>query len=168
MQAVILAAGRGVRMGKLTENCPKPMLPIQGKPKLEYSLRTLPDAVTEVILVVGYLGDVIREYFGAEFCGRRVRYVDQRELNGSGGAIHRVKDMVEEKLLVLMGDDLYRKDDLERLIRHDLAVLACEMEDSSQFGVLETDDRCNLAGIIEQPHAPENKLVNAAAYVLNR
>lgn len=167
MQAVILAAGRGVRMGDLTDHCPKPMLPIGGKPKLEYSLRALPDAVTEVILIIGYRGDMIREYFGGEFDGRTIRYVEQRELNGSGGAIHLTKDMIEGKFLVLMGDDLYRREDLERILKHDLSVLACEMEDSSQFGVLEIDGRGRLVSIVERPHSPEYTLVNTGAYVLS-
>ncbi|MEK9151236.1 MAG: sugar phosphate nucleotidyltransferase [Patescibacteria group bacterium] len=168
MQAVILAAGRGVRMGELTENRPKPMLLIGGKPKLEYSLRMLPDVVTEVILVVGYRSDMIREHFGTEFDGRSIRYAEQSELNGSGGAIHLTKDMVEGKFLVLMGDDLYLKEDMDRMLGYDLAVLACEMEDSSQFGALEIDALGRLAGIIERPHPPEYTLVNTGAYVLNR
>ena len=167
MQAVILAAGRGVRMGVLTENCPKPMLLIGGKPKLEYSLEALPDSITEIILIIGYHGDVIREYFGNFFGGKPIRYVEQAELNGTGGTIHLLKDIVYEKFLVLMGDDLYRKADLERMLGSDLAVLACEMEDSSQFGVLEIDVEGKLVRIIEKPHAPEYKLVNTGAYVLN-
>lgn len=155
-------------MGKLTENTPKPMLPINGKPKLEHSLRMLPNAVTEIILIVGYLGEQIREYFGAEFLEKKIQYVEQEKLDGSGGAIHLVKDMVEEKFLVLMGDDLYHKNDLERMLEHELAVLACELEDSSQFGVLETDKDGKLVKIIERPHAPEYTLVNTGAYMLNR
>ena len=168
MQCIILAAGKGVRMGKLTENCPKSMLPIAGRPKLEHSLRMLPDAVTEVILVVGYLGGVIRKHFGTEFDGKMIRYVEQQELNGSGGAIHLVKNMVEGKFLVCMGDDLYRKADLERMLQNNLAVLACEVEDSSQFGVLETDEEGTLVGIIERPHSAQHTLVNTGAYVLNK
>lgn len=167
MQAVILAAGRGVRMGVLTENCPKPMLPIGGKPKLEYSLRALPDAITEIILIVGYRGEMIREYFGDMFEGKPIRYVEQAELNGTGATIHLLKDIVRGKFLVVMGDDLYQKADLEKMLGYDLAVLACEMEDSSQFGVLEIDSEGKLVKIVEKPHNPEDKLVNTGAYVLN-
>src|SRR3989344_973167 len=168
MQAVILAAGRGVRMGHLTDHCPKPMLLIGGRPKLEYSLRALPEAITEVILVVGYRGYTIRAYFGASFGWRTIRYAEQRELNGSGGAVHLVKDMLDDRFLVLMGDDLYLKEDLERLIQYELAILVCEREDSGQFGVLETDTSGRLLRIIERPHPPEYTLVNTGAYILNK
>ena len=59
MQAVILAAGRGVRMGKLTENTPKPMLSLFGKPMLEWKLEMLPRVIDEVIFVIGYYGSQI-------------------------------------------------------------------------------------------------------------
>ncbi len=163
-----MAAGRGTRMGALTDETPKPMLLILGKPKLEYSLSMLPDEVTEVILIVGYLGHQIRSYFGESFAGKKVRYVEQATLNGSGGAVHCVKDLVEEKFLVLNGDDLYDPADLKRLCASELAVLACELEDASQFGVLKTDSEGRLTGIIERPHAPELKTVNTGAYLLSK
>lgn len=167
MQAVILAAGRGVRMGKLTEDTPKPMLHIRGIPKLVYTLRALPNEVTEVIFVVGYLGEQIREYFGDIFEGKKIRYAEQEKLNGTGGAMHLVKNLVRGEFLVIMGDDLYLKEDLEKLIDHDFAVLACEMEDSSQFGVLQVDVNGGLVGILEKPHDPDMKLVNTGAYMLS-
>ncbi len=167
MQAVILAAGRGVRMGKLTEDTPKPMLHIRGIPKLVYTLRALPNEVTEVIFVVGYLGEQIREYFGDTFEGKKIRYAEQEELNGTGGAMHLVRNLVRGKFLVIMGDDLYLKEDLEKLIDYDFAVLACEMVDSSQFGVLQVDVNGGLVGILEKPHDPDMKLVNTGAYMLS-
>lgn len=167
MQCVILAAGRGVRMGALTEHTPKPMLPISGIPKLVYTLRALPSEVTEVIFVIGYLGDQIREYFGQSFEGKRVAYVEQEKLDGTGGAIRLVKDVVRGKFLVINGDDLYRREDLEKLMDHDLAVLACEVEDSNQFGVLETTADGELVSIVERPHDGTVKLVNTGAYMLH-
>ena len=155
-------------MGELTENMPKPMLAILGKPKLEYSLQVLPDTIDEIIFIVGYHSDVIKSYFGNFYNGKPIRYVEQSILNGTGGAIHLVKDMVDEKFLVLNGDDLYRKEDIEQMLENELVVLACEMEDSSQFGVLQIDEEGKLVRIIEKPHSPEYKLVNTGAYVLNK
>ena len=63
MQAVILAAGLGTRMGKLTKNTPKPMLKLDGKNLLEWKIERLPKEVDEVILVVGYKSEVIKKYF---------------------------------------------------------------------------------------------------------
>lgn len=167
MHAVILAAGRGTRMGTFTDHCPKPMLPIAGRPKLAYTIERLPDEVDEVIIVVGYLGGVIRDFFGETFAGKRIRYVEQSILNGSGGALSLVQEMVGERFLVLNGDDLYHRDDLIRMLGHDLAFLACEREDADRFGVLETDEAGRLVAIIERPHGPEYTLVNTGAYMLN-
>lgn len=167
MQAVILAAGRGTRMGTLTDHCPKPMLPIAGRPKLAYTIERLPDEVDEVIIVVGYLGGVIREYFGETYAGKRMHYVEQQILNGSSGALALVRDMVGQKFLVLNGDDLYHRDDLTRMLRHDVAILVCEREDAERFGVLETDGAGRPIAILERPHGPEYTLVNTGAYVLN-
>ena len=167
MQCVILAAGRGVRMGKLAQDTPKPMLPIRGIPKLEYTMRALPVEVTEVVFVIGYLGEKIREHFGQSWEGKRVAYVEQEKLDGTGGAIRLVRDVVRGKFLVINGDDLYLKEDLERLMTHDLAVLACVVEDSNPFGVLETDADGKLLSIIERPHDGTVKLVNTGAYMLH-
>lgn len=169
MQCVILAAGRGTRMGALTEHTPKPMLLIQGKPLLEWKLEMLPYGIDEVIITIGYLGEQIEQYFGVEWKGRKMHYVRHEILDGTGGSIRLVKNtgLLKSPALVMMGDDLYLKEDLERLMKHDLAVLACEVEDSSQFGVLETDVNGKLVGILERPHDPEYKLVNTGAYMLS-
>lgn len=155
-------------MGQLTATCPKPMLPLLGKPKLAYSVEKLPDEITEVIIIVGYLGHLIREYFRDSFSGKHIRYVEQVTLDGSGGAVALVQDMVAQRFLVLNGDDLYCQEDLERLLQHDLAVLACEVDDASQYGVLEADARGRLSRIIERPHAVDLKMVNTGAYMLSR
>ena len=80
MQAIILAAGRGTRMGELTKETPKPMLKIKNKPILEYKLNALPEEITEVIFVIGYLGDAIKNYFGDFYNGRKIRYVIQKKI----------------------------------------------------------------------------------------
>ena len=166
MHAVILAAGKGVRMGDLTKECPKPMLPLNGKPKLVYTLELLPDAIDSVIIVVGYYGEKIKEYFGASFAGRRIDYVWQSALNGSDGAVRLAKGKVSGRFLVVMGDDLYRHVDLEKLLQHRWALLACHTQRAEQFGLVSVDARGILSGVIERPHHFTHGLVNTGAYVL--
>jgi UDP-N-acetylglucosamine diphosphorylase / glucose-1-phosphate thymidylyltransferase / UDP-N-acetylgalactosamine diphosphorylase / glucosamine-1-phosphate N-acetyltransferase / galactosamine-1-phosphate N-acetyltransferase len=168
MQAVILAAGKGTRMNHLTKENNKTMLEVNGKPILAYKLDVLPKEVDEVIFVIGHYGEKIKEYFGDEYCGRRIKYAVQEELNGTGGALHAAKDLLRDKFLVLMGDDLYSKKDLEELVKYDLAVLGFEVEDPGQFGVIKTDEKDNMIEVIEAPHSfHEYKLANTAVYVLN-
>jgi UDP-N-acetylglucosamine diphosphorylase / glucose-1-phosphate thymidylyltransferase / UDP-N-acetylgalactosamine diphosphorylase / glucosamine-1-phosphate N-acetyltransferase / galactosamine-1-phosphate N-acetyltransferase len=73
MQAVILAAGRGTRMNELTTAVPKPMLDVGGKPLLEYKINALPPEVEEVILIIGYRGNVVRAHFGGSYNDKHIR-----------------------------------------------------------------------------------------------
>ncbi|MFA5132397.1 MAG: sugar phosphate nucleotidyltransferase [Candidatus Paceibacterota bacterium] len=123
MLAIILASGRGVRMGTLTENTPKPMLSVLNKNLLEWKLEALPKEVSEIIFVVGYKKEIIMDYFGSSWNTIPVTYIIQDELNGTGGAIALCKEYVQEKALILMGDDIYENSDLEKLIAHDNAML---------------------------------------------
>ncbi len=168
MQAVILAAGRGTRMKNLTDNVPKPMLKVKGRPILEYKLMALPREIDEVIFIVGYKKGQIEEYFGSEFQGKKIRYIVQDELNGTGGAIHLTKDIIKGKFLVMMGDDIYHPEDIKDILKNDLAVLVLEVDDPSQFGIIKTDNDGRLVDIIERPHNSETSLVCAGLYVLDK
>lgn len=170
MQAIILAAGKGTRMGGLTADTPKPMLPLLGKPLLEWRLAMLPAAISEVVLVIGHLGEQIERYFGNKWQGLSIRYVRHEQLDGTGGAMRSVYEagILSSSALVTMGDDLYCQEDLERLLAFDVAVLACELEDASRFGLLDTDIEGKLRGIIERPHAPGYGLVNTGAYMIDQ
>lgn len=167
MQAVILAAGRGARMGKLTENTPKPMLEIKGKPILAYSIESLPSEIDEVVLIVGYLKEKVMEYFGESFAGKKIKYAVQEKLDGTGGAVHLAKDILKGKFLVMVGDDLYLKKDIEKMIRHDLAVLTFKVSDPERFGIIKTDENGKVVDIIEKPKMQGPALANVGMYILN-
>jgi bifunctional UDP-N-acetylglucosamine pyrophosphorylase/glucosamine-1-phosphate N-acetyltransferase len=168
MQIVILAAGRGKRMSNLTDKTPKPMLMIKNKPILEYKLDNLPPEIKEVVFVVGYRGDKIEKHFGDNFRGRKITYVVQDVLDGTGGALRLVKDVVGERFLVMMGDDLYHKDDLKRLLKYDNATLAAKTATPEKFGVLEIDQGGNFSGIVEKSDNPPSNLVNTGLYIMTR
>lgn len=168
MQAVILAAGKGTRMRPLTYDIPKPMLPVAGKPILEHTLGFLPKEIDEVIFVVNYLGEHIRKHFGDEFGGRKITYVHQDTLNGTGGAVHCCKDVINGKFLVLMGDDLYHRDDLAKMIEFPFSILAIHVDDCSRFGVFKIDEHHHLVDIIEKPKEGGPGLANIGAYVLSK
>src|SRR3989344_8009398 len=118
MQAVILAAGLGTRMGKLTKDTPKPLLKINNETLLEHNFRAMPDEIDEVMLVIGYLGGQIRKKIGDEFEGKKIIYLEQKELKGTAHALFQCKDLLEDRFLVIHGDDLYSKTDLAELIKH--------------------------------------------------
>lgn len=168
MQIVILAAGRGTRMNELTENIPKPMLEINKKPILAYKLEALPGEIDEVIFVVGYLGNQIQKYFGDFYAGKKISYVVQEELNGSGGAVYLVKDLIKSDFVVMMGDDLYMKDDIAKIINYDFAVLGFEVDNPRKFGILHLDNNGNLEKIVEKPDISGPALANIGLYKFNR
>ena len=166
MQCIILAAGRGTRMKELTTNTPKPMVRIFGKPLLEHKMDMLPDCVDEIVLIIGYFGNQIKEYFGFEWKGRKISYVFQKNLNGTGGAIFEAKDCLRQKFLVTMGDDLYGTEDLALLAKNDNALLAKISDIPFSSGVLRTDMDGNLLEIIEKTEIPELGMINTGAYAL--
>lgn len=155
-------------MRPLTYTLPKAMVPLNGRPILEHTLRSLPEAIEEIIIVINYLGEQIKEKFGSEFQGKPIRYIAHDALDGTGGAIHACRSALKNSFLVLMGDDLYSRTDLEKLIQEKLAVLVFAVDDPTRFGVITTDSQGNLKEIIEKPQTRENRLANTGGYVLNQ
>ena len=168
MQAVILAAGRGKRMKGLTQATTKPMLKIKGKPILEHKINALPKKIKEVVFVVGYRCEHILKHFKRYFNGRKITYVFQHNLNGTGGALYQARSILKDKFLVMMGDDLYHKKDLSDILQYDLAILGYEVDDTSFFGVIKTDNSGHMVDVIEKPKRSKHKLANTGAYVLNK
>jgi NDP-sugar pyrophosphorylase family protein len=168
MQVVILAAGRGKRMQDLTKGMSKPMLKIKGKPILEHKINALPKEIKEIVFVIGYYGEHIMDYFKRYFNGRKITYVFQTNLNGTGGALFLARGILKDKFLVMMGDDLYHEDDLKKLIKHDLAVLGREVDDPSKFGIIKTNINGHMIEIIEKPKRSKDKLANTGVYILNK
>lgn len=126
MKAIILCAGRGTRMGSLTDDTPKPMLTVLGKNLIEWKLEALPSSVTQIILIVGYKKEKIQNYFGVSWRNIPITYIEQTILDGTGGAIALCKDVVTDKAIVLMGDDIYAKEDLAKLAGYDFSILAMD------------------------------------------
>ena len=88
MQTVLLAAGEGTRMRPLTAGLPKPMLPVADRPLCAHTADVAIEAGTdELLLVVGYEADVVREYFGEEYRGVAVNYATQDEQLGTAHAV---------------------------------------------------------------------------------
>jgi UDP-N-acetylglucosamine diphosphorylase / glucose-1-phosphate thymidylyltransferase / UDP-N-acetylgalactosamine diphosphorylase / glucosamine-1-phosphate N-acetyltransferase / galactosamine-1-phosphate N-acetyltransferase len=168
MQAVILAAGRGKRMQHLTAKHNKTMLKVNGYPILKYKLNSLPKEIDEIIFIIGYQGDKIKKQFKDKYKGRRIKYVEQKKLNGTGGAIHKAKKLLHGKFLVIYGDDLYSKSDISDIIKYDLAVLAKEVKDVTKFGILKMDSKGHLVDIVEKPKKSKSKLANIGLFVLNK
>lgn len=169
MQAVILAAGHGTRMVELTTKVPKPMLDVAGKPLLEYKLEALPEEIDEVIIIVGYLGNVIREHFSGTYDRKHITYVEQEDRNGTAGALWRAKDILKDRFLVLMGDDIYAKEDAQACIADGdvWRLLVQQIPDMHRAGDVQLDADANIAAIIEGDRRDEPGLASTNMFLLD-
>jgi dTDP-glucose pyrophosphorylase len=168
MQAVILAAGRGTRMGALTAELPKPMLTVGRKTLLEHKLETLSGICDEVIIVVGYYGDMIRDHLGSEYSGVPIRYVTQEVLDGTGGAIVLARPFLTDRFVVLMGDDLYSRDDVERVCaKSDWALLIEKTEHMGAGGSMTLDANGSVTGIEEGNHRGKQGIMCTNMHLLD-
>ena len=155
-------------MKDLTDNVPKPMLKINGKPILVYKLESLPEEIDEIIFVIGYLGNKIQQYFGDFYLGKKISYVTQKIMNGPGGALELAKDLLKNDFMVMNGDDLYVKNDIEKCLKYDLAVLGQEVDTPNKFGIISLNKKGDLEDIIEKPEIPGPAFANIGLYKLNR
>jgi NDP-sugar pyrophosphorylase family protein len=169
MKAIILAAGEGKRMRPLTLAAPKPMIEVLGKPILQHLIESLPEEVTELIMVIGYKGEQIEKYFGKKFNGRSIIYVWQKEQLGTGHALTLCKDLFQpgEKFMFMAGDDLHSPQALKNLITHEHAALASTHTNPRRFGVFEVDTNGKIISFEETPEEPKSNIVSLAVFVLS-
>ncbi|WP_135661598.1 bifunctional sugar-1-phosphate nucleotidylyltransferase/acetyltransferase [Halorhabdus rudnickae] len=165
MQAVVLAAGQGTRMAPLTDNTPKPMLPVAGRPLAAHVADAAVDAgADELVFVVGYEADDVRSYFGGSYRGVSVTYAVQSEQAGTADALRAASDELEGAFAVLNGDNLYDSAEIERLFADGPALGTYEVPDPSNYGVVSINDG-SIAEIVEKPDDPPTDQINAGAYV---
>lgn len=168
MKAVILAAGRGKRLGDITNNINKCMLELGGKPVLEYNLDRAAniDEVDEIIIVVGHRAEDIINRYGINYKGKRIRYVFQNEQKGVVHAIECAKDAIgNDDFFLLLGDEVLINSKEREMIR--------EFNNSNVFGLcgiciakdrekikrtytVNTDDNGRIFRLIEKPRIPLN------------
>lgn len=112
MIAVIMAGGKGTRIQSINKEVPKPMITILNKPILEYEIEVLKNqGIKDIILVVGYLKEVITDYFkNGEKFGVNISYIEENEPLGTAGALYYLKNELNEDFLLLNGDILFNID----------------------------------------------------------
>ena len=170
MKAIILAAGRGTRFGKITEKTPKSLIRVAGKPILERILFSLPPQIDEVVIVIGHLGGQIKKRFGDKFAGRDMKYVEMKELTGTGSAVWLVKPLLRDRFLVLNGDDIYSKNELGGLLKYERAAgLAKTMPQNPSYLTFQTDKKSYITGArYPNEYEMENGImISTGAFVLD-
>src|SRR5690348_12439872 len=177
MQALILAGGLGTRLRPLTSTIPKPVVPLVGRPFISYMLEWLRShGVDDVILSCGHMADGVRGVLGGgESLGIGLRYIEEPEPLGTGGALKFAEDLLDERFFMLNGDVLTDIDLTAELAQHEqtgaLATLALiGVEDPSAYGLVPLHSDNSVREFIEKPGAEqtETDLINAGAYIIER
>lgn len=182
MKLVILAAGKGKRMGESSSHTPKPLLKYQEKSLIEHKIEKLPEEINEIILIIGHLGEKIRNTFGDSYTVKvkaniangnnidtnnheftekvvPISYVEQKELLGTAHALHQAKHLLTDSpFLILMGDDLYAPEDLQNMINHyaktgEWSVLLEKSEKNIPYGKCIVDEHDYLRELRDDPAA---------------
>jgi mannose-1-phosphate guanylyltransferase len=173
-KALIMAGGFGTRLKELTQDTPKPMLLLQGRPILEYSIELCKRyGITEIALSIFHFGDKIKQYFGdGSRFGVHIVYVEENEPMGTGGALRLFEHWLNEPFMMCNADEL--KDiNLYELYKHHmmsnaLATIALtRVEDPSQYGVVDLEGN-KIKRFVEKPkkeEAPSN-FINAGLYII--
>ena len=173
---MILAAGRGRRLQPLTDTCPKPLIPIAGKPLLEHVIRLLVrHGFDDIAINLHHLPDEIEAFCGTgKPWGARITYSRENQLLGTAGAVARLRSHFRERFLVYYGDNLCNVDlSLLWENHYDSDCMATigllPMADPTTRGIIQVDDKSRITKIVEKPKPEEvfkGYLVNAGIYVL--
>ncbi|MHC1592356.1 MAG: bifunctional sugar-1-phosphate nucleotidylyltransferase/acetyltransferase, partial [Candidatus Helarchaeales archaeon] len=179
MKAVLLCAGEGSRLRPFTFTQPKHLLPIVGIPLLTHTMNGLKEqGIKDFIIIVGHLEEKIREHYkdGKDF-GINITYITQAVPEGTAQAIGLVEKLIDDEyFFVQYGDVMVSPVTYKDLFKefeengNCMMITGREVEDPSQFGVLQLDDAGNLIKIVEKPRPGEepSKLANAGLYIFNR
>mgnify|MGYP000032400707 FL=1 len=172
MKAVVLAAGEGTRLRPLTDETPKGLVEVGGKPILTrcFEQRAALDA-EELIVVVGYRKEQIIEHYGDAFEGIPITYTHQREQKGLAHALLTVEEHVEDDFMLMLGDNVFQANlgDVvarQREDRADAAFLVEEvpMEEAGRYGVCVTNKYGEITEVVEKPDEPTSNLVMTGFY----
>lgn len=173
MKAVILVAGKGTRLKPLTDNTPKPMLIVAGRPLLEWMILRVKEAgINEILLVTNYLEEQIKQYFGnGSNFGVHIKYKTQKEQLGTANGFYQAKEYVDKsRFMALYGDHYIAKDILKKIKEDhkegEVAVASLLVDDPSQYGAFALDGDY-IKKVVEKPLKGKepSKYANVGIYI---
>lgn len=178
--AVIMAGGKGSRLRSITnDEIPKPMVPVDGKPLLEYQVEALKEyGIKKIVMIVGHLGEKIMDHFkdGKDF-GVDVDYIVEKEPLGTAGAFYYLKDKTDAKDFLLVFGDVFFDIDFDRMEDFHFknaaltTLLAHPNGHPYDSDLIQTDDNGKVIGFDSKNNVRDywyDNMVNAGMYVINR
>ena len=161
MKIIVPLAGKGTRLLPLTKRVPKPLVKVAGRPVMDYvmdSVRALDPE--ELIVITGHLKDEVERYIVKHY-DVPAKFVEQKALNGTAGAIELARPYVDGPVLIIFVDTLFDADlSLIKGAAADGIIWAKEVEDYQRFGVIVTDAQGHMTRIVEKPSTPVSRLAN--------
>jgi len=159
MKAMILAAGLGTRLRPLTDNLPKPLLPLEGHPLIEYTLLLLRrNGLTDVMINLHYQGEKIRASLGdGSRLGMKIRYSEEPQILGTGGGIKNVQSYFSDEPFLVINSDILVDVDLTRVIeshrRQNCAATMVLREDPDveKWGPIGVDSQNRIRQLLGKP-----------------
>lgn len=178
--AVIMAGGKGSRLRSITnDEIPKPMVPVDGKPLLEYQVEALKEyGIKKIVMIVGHLGEKIMDHFkdGKDF-GVDIDYIVEKEPLGTAGAFYYLKDKTDAKDFLLIFGDVFFDIDFDRMedfhFKNDAltTLLAHPNGHPYDSDLIQTDDNGKVIGFDSKNNVRDywyDNMVNAGMYIINR
>ena len=137
MKAIILAGGRGKRLRPITDKIPKPLIPINGKPLIERTIKYLKKyGITEIIISSGYKSDLIKKFLkNKKNFGCEIIFSNEKTPLGTGGAIKKALKHVDEESFLVLNGDIVTNIDLKEILRKPNTIAANELK--TKFGTME-------------------------------
>ena len=177
MKIVVIAGGQGTRIASVNADIPKAMIPIDGKPILEYQLLMAQRyGFTDFLFIIGYLGDQIREYFGdGAKWGVTIEYFQEKQPLGTAGALGYLKDKLTEEFFVFYGDTVMDFDMIHMLDFHhrkhaDATLLVHPNDHPYDSDIVDVDKDGKVKNFFIKPHPDcfiSHNMVNAALFIFS-
>lgn len=173
---ILLVGGLGTRLKPLTNESPKPMLPVAGIPVTEHQLLAAKKAgIHTLVLATSYLAEVFIPHFGdGSRWDMKILYAVEKEPLGTGGAIRNAAELLgrDEEIVIFNGDVLSRHSIADQITFHkshqaDVTLHLIEVEDARAFGCVPIDSEGRVTAFLEKMENPVTKLVNAGCYVFS-
>jgi glucose-1-phosphate thymidylyltransferase len=164
--AIIPVAGVGTRLRPHTHTLPKVLLHVAGKPILAHILDDLCGlGVRRAILIVGYMGDLVREYVDAHYQQLEVTYIEQPERQGLGHAVSLAEPYAGEgPVLIILGDTIFEADLQPVLAGGVNSIGVKEVDDPRRFGIVELGADGHVTRLVEKPEQPASNLAITGIY----
>jgi len=173
---ILLVGGFGTRLKPLTDEYPKPMLPVAGLPVTEHQILAAKKAgIHTLVLATSYLSDVFTPYFGdGSKWGMKILYAVEKEPLGTGGAIRNAAELLgrDEPIVIFNGDVLSRHSIANQISFHsakkaDVTLHLIDVEDARAFGCVPTDNEGRVTAFLEKMDNPVTNSINAGCYVFS-